>query len=165
MPEELVIADNSNPAPFTLARPSITTTMDVAEYNTGLCDAMREVKKVESKIDSYTTEDVSAVDKVEYAVKLREILAKVETVADILDVLILDSQEAGIDTTEPNQLKYGLVHLMKENEKGIKHEISKLLHAEHQGSLLSPAEEQFLDQQRKEEERQKQLEINRNEPG
>ena len=109
----MVIADNSNPAPYTLARPSITTAMDIAEYNTSLHDAKREVKKAESKIDTYTAEDVSAVDKAEYAIKLREISAKVETAMDILDVLILDAQEAGIDATEANQLKHGLVHLMK----------------------------------------------------
>ena len=149
IPEELVIAESLNPASFTLARPSIITTMDITEYDNRLHNAMREVKKVESTISSYTPEDVSILDRVEYAMKLRNIEAKVEIVTDALDALILDPHKAGIDTTEPNQLKCGLVHLMKENEKGVKHEISKLLETEHRGSLLSPAEEQFLHQQRK----------------
>ena len=89
--------------PHTLAGPSNTAAMDDTEYNARLHNATKQIRKAESKINSYTAH-VSPVDKDEYAVKLKEISDKVEATTDELDEFIQDVEASGYHATEMNKL-------------------------------------------------------------
>ena len=59
--------------------------MDDTDYRARLHNAKKEVKKAESKISSYTANDVEIMDKTEYDAKLGNISAKVQAATDVLD--------------------------------------------------------------------------------
>ena len=77
--EKSVTADNSEP------KSAHTEAMDDANYRARLHIAKKVVRKAESKISSYTANDVEIIDKTEYAAKLGNISAKVEAATDVLD--------------------------------------------------------------------------------
>ena len=62
--------------------------MDDASYKARLHNTKKEVIKAESKISSYTSDDISEVDKTEYIGKLKDISRKVEAATDNLDEFI-----------------------------------------------------------------------------
>ena len=67
---------------------------------------------------------------------------------DSLDSLVSDAENTGIDTTELNQLKCVLIHLMRENAQGIRRKIAELME-EQPAPRFSPAEEQLFKYQEK----------------
>ena len=103
--------NNLDPVSYTLARPSITAAMDQTEWDVRLHNVKKQIRKAESKIDSYTACDVSPFDKDEYAIKLKEISDKVEATTDELDEFIIDVETSGYLATELNKLKDGFVQV------------------------------------------------------
>ena len=83
--------------------------MDDTSYKARLCNAKKEVIKAESKISSYTSDDILEVDKTEYIGKLTDTSRKVGAATEILDEFIFDVEEVGFDTAEIAELKIHLI--------------------------------------------------------
>ena len=119
-----------------------TDKMDPGTYQERLKDGKILVRQAKTRIDSFTIEDVSLVDRETYLNRLLEIRTKVEPVTDKLYHLIEDLEEnSELDrVAEVNDLKKNLVTRLKANEKSVKEEMAKIIKEnDSQAGAASPA--------------------------